>query len=82
MPMSTCNSMVYVTNRYALWLNFMMINANVLHVTGRVIGSTEGGIPLQIEKEVEMAGEIKAYVHLIMVAQLNIQHEAFISAVH
>ena len=38
----------YVTDKYALWLDFRMIDENVLHWTGRVIGSVEGGIILQI----------------------------------
>ena len=49
---------------------------------GRVIGSAGGGITLQIEKKVDMAGELKVYVYLIMDAQLNIQNGAFVSAVH
>ena len=42
----------------------------------------EGGITLQIEKKAEMAGEHKAYVYLIMDAQLNIQNGVFVFAVH
>ena len=41
-----------------------------------------GGITPWIEKKAEMAGEFKAYVYLIMDAQLNIQNGAFISAIH
>ena len=47
-----------------------------------MIGGTGGGITLQIETKAEMAGELKAYIYLIMDAQLNIQNRAFISAVH
>ena len=72
----------YVTDKYALWLNFRMINENVLHGMGRVIGSMGGGITLQIEKKAETAGELKVYIYLIMNAQLNIQNGAFISTVH
>ena len=70
----------YVTDKYALWLDFRMIDENVLHGMGRVIGSTGGGIILQIEKTAEMAGVVKVYVYLIMDAQLNAQNEAFVSA--
>ena len=59
----------YVTDKYALWLNFRTINESVLHRMGRVIGSTEGGITLQIEKKAEAAGVFKAYIYLIMDAQ-------------
>ena len=47
-----------------------------------MIGNMEGGITLQVEKKAEMAGELKVYIYLIMDAQVNIQNEAFISAVH
>ena len=43
-----------------------MINENVLHGMGREIGSTGGGITLQIEKKAETAGAFKAYIYLIM----------------
>ena len=52
-----------------------MIDENALHGTGRGIGSGGGGITLQIEKEAETAGALKAYIYLIMDAQLNIQME-------
>ena len=47
-----------------------------------MLGSAEGGITLQIKKKAEAAGELKAYIYLIMDAQLNIQNGAFISAVY
>ena len=72
----------YVTDKYALWLNFMMINENTLHGMGRMIGSVEGVITLQIEKKVEMAEVLKMYIHLIMDAQLNIQNRAFNSVLY
>ena len=72
----------YLTDKYALCLNFKMIDEKVLHGTGRGIGSTGGGITLQIGKKAEMAGELKAYIHLNMDAQLNIQNGVFVSAVH
>ena len=72
----------YVTDKYALWLDFRTIDENILHGAGRVIGSMGGGITQQIEKKPEMAGTLKAYIYLIMDAQLNIQDGAFISDVH
>ena len=59
-----------------------MIDENALHGTGRGIGSGGGGITLQIEKEAETAGALKAYIYLIMDAQLNIQNGVFSSAMH
>ena len=72
----------YVTDKYALWLDFRMINENVLHGTGRVIRSMGGGITLKIKKNAETAGALKAYIYLIMDAQLNIQNGVFVSAMH
>ena len=72
----------YVSDKYAMWLDFRMINENILHQTGRVIRSAGGGLTLQIKKKAEMAGGLMAYIYLIMDAQLNIQNGVFISAVH
>ena len=71
----------YLANKYALWLDFRMIDENTLYRTGRKVGN-EGGITLQIEKKAESAGALNAYIYLIMDAQLNIQNGAFVSAVH
>ena len=72
----------YVSDKYALWLDFRTIDENVLHRTDSAGGSMGGEITLQIEKKAEMAGELKAYVYLIMDAQLNFENGAFISAMH
>ena len=49
---------------------------------GRKIGNTSGRITIQIEKKVESAGALKAYIYLIMDAQLNIQNDTYVSAVY
>ena len=72
----------YLVNKYALWLNFRTIDENELHGMGRQIGNTLGGINIQVEKKAESAGALKAYIYLIMDAQLNIQNGAYVSAVH
>ena len=72
----------YLTDRYALWLNFRTIDENELHGTGRRIENASEGITLQIEKKAEMAGALNAYIYLIMDAQLNIQNGAYVSAVY
>ena len=41
----------YLTDRYALWLDFRMIDENELHGTGRRIENASEGITLQIEKK-------------------------------
>ena len=72
----------YLVNKYALWLDFRTIDENELHRTGRQIGNTFGGITIQIEKKAESAGALKAYIYLIMDAQLNIQNGTYVSAVY
>ena len=41
----------YLVNKYALWLDFRMIDENELHGTSRRIGNASEGITLQIEKK-------------------------------
>ena len=72
----------YLVNKYALWLDFKMIDENELHGMGRRIENALEGITRQIEKKVESAGALNAYIYLIMDAQLNIQNGAYVSAVY
>ena len=72
----------YLINKYALWLDFRMIDENKLHGMGRRIKNASEGITLQIEKKAESAGALNAYIYLIMDAQLNIQSDTYVSAVH
>ena len=72
----------YLTDRYALWLDFRTIDENALHGTGRRIENASEGITLQIEKKAETAGALNAYIYLIMDAQLNIKDGAYVSAVY
>ena len=72
----------YLVNKYALWLDFRTTDENELHETGRQIGNTSGGINIQVEKKAESAGALKAYIYLIMDAQLNIQNGTYDSAVY
>ena len=39
-------------------------------------------VTLQTEKKAESAGNLIAYIYLIMDAQLNIQNGAFVSAIY
>ena len=72
----------YLVNKYALWLDFRMIDENFLHGTGRRIENASEGITLQIEKKAESAGALNAYIYLIMDVQLNIQNGAYVSVVY
>ena len=67
----------YLVNKYALWLDFRMIDENELHGT-----SESEGITLQIEEKAESSGALNAYIYLIMDAQLNIQNGTYVSAVY
>ena len=68
----------YLTDKYALWLDFRMTDENILHGTGRRIENASVGITPQIEKKAESAGSL----NLIMDAQLNIQNGAYVSALY
>ena len=46
----------YLVNKYALWLDFRMIDENKLHRMCRRIENALEGITLQIEKKEESAG--------------------------
>ena len=72
----------YLVNKFALWLDFRMIDENELHGTGRHIENASEGITLQMEKKEESAGALNAYIYLIMDAQLNIQNGTYISVVY
>ena len=72
----------YLVNKYALWLNFRTIDENELYGMGRQIGNTLEGITIQVEKKAEASGALKAYIYLIMDAQLNIKDGAYISVVY
>ena len=52
----------YLTDKYALWLDFRSIDENSLHKTGRKIENASEGITLQIEKKAETAGDLNAYI--------------------
>ena len=69
----------YVTDNYALWLEFKTIDKDTLHGMVRKIGNLGGGreITLHIEKKAETAGVLKACMCLSVDAQLNIEEEAF-----
>ena len=72
----------YLTDRYALWLDFGTIDENELHRMSRRIENASESITLQIEEKAESAGALNAYIYLIMDAQLNIQNGACISVVY
>ena len=71
----------YLTDKYALWLDFRTIDENSLHGTGRHIENALEGITLQIEKKDKTAGALNAYINLIMDAQLNIQNGTYVSTI-
>ena len=73
----------YLTDKYALWLDFRTTDENSLHGTGRRIENASEGITLQIEKKGEKsAGALNVYIYLIIDAQLNIQSGAYVSAIY
>ena len=72
----------YLTDKYALWLDFRMIDENFLHGMGRRIENALEEITLQIEKKAEAARNLNTYIYLIMDAQLNIKDGTFVAALY
>ena len=73
----------YLTNKYALRLDFRTTDENALHGTGRKIENASEGIILQIEEKSEsLVGALSAYVYLITEAQLKIQNGAYVSTLY
>ena len=70
---------VYVRTAYCI---VHCSNWSNSHGTGRRIENASEGITLQIEKKAESAGDLSAYIYLIMDAQLNIQNSAFVSVLY
>ena len=56
-----------------------MINEYEVHGAGRRIENASEGITLQIEKKADTAGDLNAYIYLIMDAQLNILNGTYVS---
>ena len=50
----------YLIDKYALWLNFRMIDKNTLHWMGRRIENISGGVTIQIKQKAESAGRLNA----------------------
>ena len=63
----------YLTDKYALWLDFRTIDENMLHGKGRKVKNALEGITLHIEKKAETPANLNSYIYLIMDAQLNIE---------
>ena len=71
----------YLTDKYALLLDFRTVDENTLYGTSRKIGNASEGIILQIQKKTETAGAFNAYIYIIMDAKLNIQNGSYVSAI-
>jgi hypothetical protein len=67
----------YATDKYALWLDFRTTDDNELHGSGRRVENASEGVTLQIEKDSESAGKLRAHMFLFMDAQLNIVDGGF-----
>ena len=59
----------YYTDKYALWLDFRIIDDNTLHGSGRRLETTSEEIRLQITKEAGSAGKLSCYLYIFQDAQ-------------
>jgi hypothetical protein len=64
----------YLTDKYALWVDFRSTDDSSLHGSGRRIENGSEGITLQIEKEQDGEGPINVYTFVISDAQMNIEN--------
>ena len=71
----------YYTDKYALWLDFRMIDDNRLHGSGRRLENTSEGIRLQITKEAGSVGKLSCYLCIFQDAQINISNALFLNVV-
>ena len=69
----------YLTDRYALWLDFRSSDDNASHGSGRKIGSHGGGIQIELTSGDDSEGQLKCFVYLVMDAQLQIKDGRFYS---
>ena len=63
----------FLTDKYALWLDFRSSDDSSLHGSGRRIENGSEGITLQIEKDKDGEGPINVYTYVISDAQINIE---------
>ena len=76
------NIALYYTDKYALWLDFRIIDDNRLHGSGRRLENTSEGIRLQITKKAESAGKLSCYLYIFQDAQINISDAQFLNVVY
>ena len=72
----------YYTDKYALWLDFQIIDDNKPHGSGRRLENTSEGIRLQITKEAGSAGKLSCYLYIFQDAQINISDTQFLNVVY
>ena len=72
----------YYSDKYALWLDFRIIDDNRVHGLGRRLENTLEGIRLQITKKAESAGKLSCYLYIFQDAQINISDSQFLNVVY
>ena len=72
----------YYTDKYALWLDFQIMDDNKLHGSGRRLENTSEGICLQITTEAGSAGKLSCYLYIFQDAQINISDAQFLNVVY
>ena len=60
----------YLTDRYALWLDFRTTDENELHEMDRRIENASDGLTLQIEKKAESPGALNALIAFVIYMDL------------
>lgn len=63
----------YLTTKYGLWLDMRTTDDDSLHGSGRKLEGASQSVQIEIERDAETAGDLKAYVFYIQDAALKIQ---------
>ena len=82
LQLHSVNIASFYTDKYALWLDFRIIDDNRLHGSGRALQNTSEGIRLQITKESGSAGKLSCYLYIFQDAQINISDAQFLNVVY
>ena len=80
--LNNVNIASYYTDKYALWLDFRIIDNNKLHGSGRRLRNTSEGMRLQITKEAGSTGKLSCYLYILQDAQINISDAQFLNVVY
>ena len=82
MPEADVSLGEFLTDKFALWLDFRTKDDDQLHGSCWRVENASEGVTIQIAKAEEEVGALNIYLYVIMDAQLNIEDGRFVSALY